>query len=166
MATHRIPILGPGTVPDSSGDVFFEPYSIKASNDVWNRLVLIFNDSGNKDGCQGGFVVPKNYVRNANLIVVWTAATDTGTVTWDFDYRAVGGDDTESLDQSGQQEQVTATDNAPSTAQNRIETSIALTDGNFSVDDEVTFELFRDTPNDTMSVSAIVFSVMFEYTDV
>lgn len=167
MATHRIPILGFGTVPDASGDVFLEPYTIKATNAVWGRLVAIFNDTANRDGLRSGFVVPKNYVGSANLVVVWTSTATSGDVEWDFDYRAVGGNDSESLDQAGTQESVNANDTAPSAAHERMEISIALTDGNFAVDDEVTFELFRDGTDagDTMAAAAIVFSVIFEYAD-
>lgn len=168
MATHRIPILGFGTSPDTGGDVFFEGYPIKATNDVWERLVCIFNDTAARDGLHGGFVVPKNYVGSANLIVVWTSTATSGDVEWDFDYRAVGGNDTESLDQSGTQESANANDTAPSAAHERMEISIALTDANFAVDDEVEFTLFRDGTDggDGMAAAAILFSLMFEYDDV
>lgn len=167
MATHRIPILGWGSVPDTSGDVFFEPYTTKATNDVWGRLVAIFNDTAARDGLRGGFTVPKNYVGSANLIIVWTATATSGDVEWDFDYRAVGGNDSESLDQAGTQESVNSNDTAPSAVNERMEISIALTDGNFAADDEVTFELFRDGTDagDTMAAAAIVFQVLFEYAD-
>jgi len=168
MATHRIPILGWPTVPDSSGNVFFEPYDVKATNDVWKRLVLIFNDTATRIGVRGGFTVPKNYVGSPKIIVVWTATATTGNVVWDFDYRAVGGNDTESLDQTGVQESVTVTDAAPTAAHNRLEAALTLTAANLAADDEVEFELFRDgaDANDTMAAAAIVFSVLFEYSDV
>ena len=168
MSTHRIPILTWGTVPDSSGSVFFEPYSIKATNDVWDRLVCIFNDPGStRIGLAGGFTIPKNYVGSAKLIIAWTSTAITGDVEWDFDYRTVGGDDTESLDQIGTQESVNLNDTAPSAVNERMECSISLTSTNFAVDDEVEFELFRDGTDagDTMAAAAIVFSVMFEYAD-
>lgn len=167
MATHMVPILGFGTVPDTSGSVFFEPYDVKASNDVWDRLVAIFNDTATRLGLHGGFVVPKNYVSNAKIIVVWTATATSGDVEWDFDYRAVGGNDTESLDQSGTQESVNNNDTAPGAAHRRLECELALTSGNLAADDEVTFTLFRDGTDggDTMAAAAIVFSVLFEYTD-
>jgi len=165
MATHRIPILSFGAVPDTSGDVFFEPYNIKATNDIWDRLVLIFNDTSNRDGCHGGFVVPKNYVDSANLIIVWTSTATSNDVEWDFNYRAVGG--VESLDQTGEDEAVNTNTTAPSSINLRVETSIALTDSNFAADDEVEFTLFRDGTDggDLMAAAAIVFSVMFEYSD-
>lgn len=167
MATHRIPILGWSTVPDTSGNVFLEPYNVKATNDVWDRLVTIFNDTATRIGLAGGFTVPKNYVGSANIIVVWTATATTGNVVWDFDYRAVGGNDAESLDQAGTQEAVTVTDAAPTAAHRRLEASMALTAANLAVDDEVEFELFRDgvSASDTMAAAAIVVAVLFEYAD-
>ena len=45
MATHRLPILGWGTVPDSSGEVFFQPFCVLATNDVWARQVCRFGSS-------------------------------------------------------------------------------------------------------------------------
>ena len=167
MATIRIPILGWSTVPDTSGEVFFEPYTVKATNDVWGRLVAVFNDTATRDGLRGGFTVPKDYVNSANLIVVWTSTATSGDVEWDFDYRAVSGDNTESLDQAGTQESVNGNDTAPGAAHRRMELSISLTDGNFAADDEVTFELFRDGTDagDTMAAAAILFQVLFEYSD-
>lgn len=167
MATKRIPILGFGTIPDASGNVFFEPYSVKATNDVWKRLVGIFNDTATRDGLHGGFAVPKGYVDTANLVIVWTSTATSGDVEWDFDYRAVGGNDTESLDQAGTQESVNANDTAPSAAHERMEISISLTDGNFAVDDEVEFTLFRDGTDggDTLSAAVILFGLFFEYAD-
>ena len=168
MATIRSSILGWGTKPDTSGNVFFEPYDIKATNDIWDRLVLVFNDTATRDGVHGGFTVPKNYIGSANLIVVWTSTAISGDVEWDFDYRAVGGNDTESLDQAGTQEAVNSNDTAPSAANERMEISIALTDANLAADDEVTFTLFRDGTDagDTVAAAAMVFQILFEYADV
>jgi hypothetical protein len=168
VTTHRIPILGWGTIPDTSGEVFFESYAVKATNDVWDRLVAIFNDTATRDGLHGGFAVPSNYVSGAGLVIVWTSTATAGDVEWDFDYRAVGGDDTQSLDQAGTQESVNANDTAPSAAHERMQIIIPLTDGNFDADDEVTFTLFRDGTDggDTMAAAAIVFAVLFEYDDV
>ena len=167
MATHRRAILGFATLPDNSSDVFFEPYSVKATNDVWKRLVLIFNDSGTRIGLRGAFNVPKDYVGAPKIIVVWTAIATTGDVEWDFDYRAVGGNDTESLDQAGTQESVNLNDTAPSAIHERMEAILAVTAGNFAADDTVLFELFRDGTDggDTMAAAAIVHEVIFEYSD-
>lgn len=167
MATHRIPILGHGTAPDTSGNVFFEPYSIKATNDVWQRGVFIFNDTATRIGLHGGFNVPKNYVGGAVFVPVWTSTAIAGDVEWDVDYRAVSGDDTESLDQAGSQESLNQNDTAPSAAHERMEISIAATAANFVADDEVEFTLFRDGTDagDTIAATVILFGFLFEYTD-
>ena len=167
MATHRIPIIGWSAVPDGSGNVFIEPYDVKATSDVWDSLVLIFNDTATRLGFRGRFVVPKNYVGTAKIIVVWTSTATSGDVEWDFDYRAVGGDDSESLDQAGTQESVNLNDTAPGAAHRRLECLLALTSANLAVNDEVEYELFRDGTDagDTMAAAAIVFSVLFEYAD-
>lgn len=168
MATYRIPILGWRTIPDTSGNVFFEPYTIKATNDVWGALVAVFNDTATRIGLRGGFSVPKNYVGNAKFIVVWTSTATSGNVVFDLDYRAVGGDNAESLDQAGTQESVTVTDAAPSAANNRMECSLSLTSSNLAVDDEFEFEVFRDGTdgNDTIAAAVILVALLFEYTDV
>jgi len=166
MATHRIPILGFGTTPDTSGDVFLEGYDTKATNDVWDRLVLVFNDTSTRIGCHGGFVVPKDYAGGAKFIVVWTSTATSGDVEYDVDYRSVGGDDAESLDQTSNQESLNQNDTAPSAAHERMECSLTATAGNFVADDEVEFTLFRDGTDggDTIAAAVIVFSVLFEYT--
>lgn len=167
MATHRMSILGANTVPDTSGNVFFEPYDVKATNDVWDLLVCVFNDTATRIGLRGAFNVPKNYVGTASIIVVWTSTATTNNVVWDFDYRAVGGNDTESLDQAGTQEAVTVTDAAPTAAHRRLEASMALTSANLAADDTVLFELFRDGVNasDTMAAAALVFDVLLQFND-
>ena len=167
MATHRINILGGNTIPESTGNVFPELYTTKATNDQWANLVWVFNDTATRDELYGTFDVPQNYVDTANLVVVWTTTATTGDVEWDFDYRAVGGNDTESLDQTGTQESVNSADTAPSAAHERLELTIALTDGNLAAGDTVTFALARDGTDagDTMSAAAILFGAYFEYND-
>lgn len=161
----RVPILGFGTVPDNSGDVFVEPYTIKATNKKWERLVFVFNDTSTPVALHGGFTIPEEYEDEAKIIVSWTSTATSGSVAWDFYYRAVGGDDSESLDQSGVQQAVTFVDNAPSSAYNKLESIILLTDENLTAGDEVEFDLIRDGANasDTMSAAAILFNALFEY---
>ena len=172
MATHRIPILGWSARPDDTGECFFEPYDLLATNDVWDRLVGRFgaNNAAQptvRHGIHGGFTVPKNYVASATLVIVWTATLTSGDVVWDFEYRAVGGNDAESLDQSGTQEATSVTDTAPSATHERMEATIDLTDDNFVADDEVEYFLARDGTDaaDTMAGSALLFQALFEYAD-
>lgn len=166
-ATHRIGILGWRTKPDTSGNVFFEPYTIKATNDQWDYEVLIFNDTATRDCVFGGFDIPQDYSAGAKVIIHWTATVTSGDVEWDFDYRAVGGDDLESLDQTGTQETVNINDTAPSAIHERMTATLSLTATNLAVGDTVQFKLCRDGTDagDTLAAAAIVHDVLFEYTD-
>ena len=111
--------------------------------------------------------MPQNYVDTANLVIVWTATAIIGDVEFDFDYRAVGGNDVESFDQAGVQESVNANDTAPSAIHERMELTIALTDGNFAAGDTVEFYFPRDGTDvgDTMAAAALVFELFFEFND-
>jgi putative transposon-encoded protein len=168
MATFRLPVLGFASAPDTSGDVFLESYAVKATNDFWKKLVVVFDDTATKIGLHGSFSVPQNYVGTANLVIVWTSTATSGDVEWDFDYRAVGGNDSESLDQATAQESVNANDTAPSATDERMEISIALTDANFLAGDTVSFVLYRDGTDggDTIAASVTLHDLFFEYADV
>ena len=167
MATQRISILGANTVPDASGNVYFQPYNIVATNDVWRHLVVIFADSATRDLLYGQFEVPQNYVGNAKIYPIWTAQVTSGNVVWDFDYRTVGGDDTTSLDQSGVEEALTVTDAAPTATDRRMTPSMTATAANFAAGETVTFLLARDGASaDTLAGAVTLFDLIFEYTDV
>src|SRR3990167_4279162 len=167
MATPRISLLGANLLPDSSGLVWFEPYTIKATNDVWKHVVWVFKDNTVKMSLFGTCEIPSNYVGSAKVYAVWSTPTTTGNVVWDFDYRAVGGDDLESLDQAGYQESLTVTDAAPSAANERNVPSVTLTATNLAAGDTVEFTLFRDGVDaaDTMAGSALLVGAYLEYSD-
>jgi hypothetical protein len=167
MATFRIPILNGNTLPDTSGNVFYEPYNIKATNDLWRHGHWIFNDTATDLFLYGLFNVPKNYVGTASIIIVWTSTATSGNVVWGFDYRAVGGNDAESLDQGTAQESGTVTDAAPGATDRRLETSISLTGSNIVADDTVEFILSRDgtSGSDTMAAAAQIVGLYFQYAD-
>lgn len=164
MALQRLPILGHATIPDDSGNVFFEPYTVKATVDTWGHQVAVFNNSGTRIGMQGLFSVPPNFVSAATLIIAWAAIPTSGNTKWDFDYRAVGGDDSESFDQVVQR-QLTVTDGPPSAINNRLIATIDLTDTDFLANDTVQFELFRDSGADTNTAESLLFELLFEYDD-
>lgn len=169
MATRRMSILNWAANPDETGRVFLEPFSVKGGTSPWDRLVLIFDTGTTRDGVQGGFHVPQDYVGSPQLVIVWTTTAISGTAVFDFDYRAVGGNDAESLDASGTQESVEVSDVAPNVTLERMEVAKALTAGNFAAGDDVEFEFFRDqtdaTITDDLSAAAILFELLFEYSD-
>jgi len=167
MAVHRIPLLGWATKPDASGSVYAVPLDVVATNDVWDALVYVFADTATRIGLHGRCTIPQNYVGTAKLAVVWSTTATSGDVEWDCDYRAVGGDDAESLDQAGTQESVNLNDTAPSAVWERMECLITLTSANLAAGDELEFTLFRDGTDggDTIAASVYLFNVLLEYAD-
>jgi hypothetical protein len=169
MSTFRLPLLTWSSVPDTSGNVWIEPLDIAATNDVWDHLVWRFKDTATRIGLRGSANIPKNYNSSGTtaLIVVWSSTATSGDVEWDFDYRAVGGNDSESLDQAGTQESVNLNDTAPGAAWRRLECSITLTASNLAADDTLQFEVFRDGTDggDTMAADAYMFGLFLQYTD-
>jgi hypothetical protein len=170
MATHRMSILGGGANPSggTAGAVFPEPASIKQTNDLGNPLIWIFNDPVLRNGLHTKFSVPLNYVGTPKFVVVWTSTATSGNVIWEVDYRAISGNDTESLDPAANTEALTVTDAAPGAANRRLEALLTATAGNFAAGDTVSATLFRDGSDaaDTMAAAAQLWDLLFEYTDV
>lgn len=169
MATQQVSMMG-GVVPDSTGRCWFEPFDVIATNDVWKNMVARFKDptSGQFHGIYGVFTVPQNFVSAASVIVVWTSSATSNNCQFRLTYRAVGGDNSESLDQTSNQEQVTVTDAAPGAAFRRLTPAFTVTSGNFAAGDTVTYLLERGdtgTSVDTMAADAVVFDVLFSYSD-
>lgn len=173
MATHRIPILGFATRPDDTGEAFFEPADLNfGSNDLARQFVLCLGSATAaeptvKHGVYGAFRVPKNYVSSPKIIIEWSATLTANEVVFDFDYNAVAGNDTESLDPAAWQESVTVTDTAPGTARRKMVAEVSLTAANLVADDIVEFFFGRDGADaaDDIVGRAYVFELTFEYTD-
>jgi len=167
VATFRTPILGWNVIPDSSGSVWFEPYTVKATNDTWKHIVLVYADTSTRIGVYGAFDVPENYVGTPQIVIHWTSTINTGDVEWDFDYRAIGGDAAESLDQSSVQQSVNLNDTAPGTDDYRMSCTLSLTGSNLAAGDTVEFGLFRDGTDggDTLAGAVTVHQILFQYAD-
>jgi hypothetical protein len=168
MATHDIPILWNAGIPDTSGNVFAIPMSIDRTTAPWRAYTVCFKDSGTRIGWHGRFRVPQNYIGTAIILVEWATSATTGDVVWDFDYRAIGGDDTESTNQAGTQEAVTVTDTAGSAAWEKVTPTMSLTSTNLAANDEVYWTLFRDGVQaaDTLAAAAFVDDLVFRFNDV
>lgn len=166
MATHRMSMIGWQAKLDSA-NIFFEPYSVKATNDQWKHFTLVFKDSSTRDLLYGTVEVPENYVGAPKLKIVWTSTVTTGNVVWDFVYRAVGGSNAESLDQSTAQESLTVTSAAPGAADRRMVSEMALTAANLAAGDTLEFAFGRDGADaaDTLAGAVTVHAVLLEYSD-
>jgi len=166
MATRHKDMLGWPTQPDSSS-VYFASYANYATNDHWKGDVLVFEDTSSKEELHGRTSIPEDFVGTPKLRIEWTTTATTGDWEIDFEYRCVGGDDQESLDQSTAQESVNQADTAPSAAHERQVVEIALTGTNFAAGDEMEWRLGRDGADagDTLAADVLVFEVEFVYSD-
>lgn len=169
MSTFRMPILGPATKPDSSNDVFFEPQSIKATNDLIEKMMAIFNDTSTDLKLGFSFRIPKNYIGSPKIGGVFQATAITGKYVFEVEYRAIASG--EDGDPSTFQETVSTNPTIPGSALQDQEASVALTAANLAVDDRVSGHLIRkgsDTVNDTMAAALMAHPEMFffEWSDV
>lgn len=169
---RTVNMLAAGAAPDTTGDAYFEPYSILATNDIFRHLVLRLGASNSaqptvKSGIYGRFTVPDDYLttNTVTCVVSWTSTITSGDVVFDLDYRAVGGDNAESLDQATAQEALTVTDTAPSSANLRMVATMTFTASNLLAGDDVEFFFGRDgaAGGDTLAGSVIVHSLIFKY---
>ncbi len=168
MATRRIPILNVATLPDNSGGAFFEPQSIKATNDLVAKLMAIFNDTSTDLKIGFSFRVPKEYVGAPKIGGVFQTTATSGKYVLGIEYRAIAT--AEPGDPSTFQETVTTNPTVPGTALNDQEASAALTAANLAKDDRVSGHIFRkgsDTGNDTLAAALMAHPEMFffEFSD-
>jgi hypothetical protein len=165
--TFRVSMLNGFTMPDTSGNVFSEPFTVKAAvgADFWGHNVWVYNNTSTDLILHGVFELPNNFVSGAKACVIWTSSDALANdVRWQFGYRATSG--TESLDQTTAMTTIEANATVQGTAQNPTRTCLTLTDADFAAGDTVQFRAARegsDTANDTMSGVAIVFAWQFEY---
>lgn len=143
---------------------------VAATNDP--TLAIGFKDGAVVPTLAGAFEVPESWTaKTLALQIVWTTSSISGTVDWNFRYKAVAGDDAATLDVARTAYDTEAftnqTDAAPTTARNRLEKSITLTAANFAADTTILWELWRDSAdatNDTMTATAAVLDVLIDVT--
>jgi len=169
MATHGISVLGAATLPDTSGNVYFEPAAVNfQANDRYPGLVAVFKDTATRDKLGFAFHVPPDYASSPVIRIIWATTATSGNARWETDYTAIA--DGESGDPSSDQESVGSTVAAPGTARLLKYTDLALTGGNFAAGDTVQGVIARDGaeagPADTIAASLYVYDVQFRYADV
>jgi hypothetical protein len=167
VATYLLPLLNTHSLPDSAGDVYFEPSNVNLnSNDRYSHAVVAFTSQSARRGFYGKFRVPQNYVGTPKVEIEWVTTATTGDVAWDIDYTAIA--DGESYDPSADQQSATVTDTAAGTARLLNRATITLTAANFAAGDEVQFYLVRDAADaaDTLAATAWLVGLYYSYTDV
>ncbi len=157
MATIYTSILGWEINAGSSGDVFPEPYSIKATNDRWKYLVWVFNNGASPAELFGGFRVPNDYVGSASIVALYTSTATTGSIVLAFNYRTVAsGVSGQSFDQTTQTESTSAAFSAPSAANLRRDAVIPLTSSSLTNGQKVQFEILRDPTSASDDLAAAI----------
>jgi len=154
-------------IPDASGNVFFESYGVKDTNDIFPAEVLVFNDSARDDQAFAHIRIPDDYSSGAEFSIVWTSTATTGNVRWAVAYFVVSGNDVQSFDTTATQEKLEVTDAAPSAAHERLRAQTTSPAGaNFVAGDNLLIILSREGADaaDTMAAAAIVFDAYLEYT--
>lgn len=167
MATHQISIMGWNLTPDATGNTFPTRLSAESTNQLFKHLVMAFLDTATNIGFDGTFTIPQNFVGSSAVIPIWTATSTTGNVVWEIGYRPIGGNDTESLDQSTYVRTASVTDAAPTAAFSRLTPTISPTDGDFAAGDTVQYFFSRNQVSgvDTMAGRAYLADLIFQYSD-
>ena len=167
MATHRLS-FGSLLSPDTSGNVWWQPASILDTNDLApTNQVLIFANTGTLDTSSATFMVPKNFVGTAKIIVRYKTTVTSGNVLWTCDYRAIAAG--ESGDPSTWQESLADTATAVAGTANLLSDitfTLANAPTNFAVDDTVLVRIARNGAGaDTAAASLQLVDCVFEYAD-
>lgn len=168
MATHRLPIMGFGTVPDNTGECFLSPISTEMAlaTGLMKNLVMVLKDPSADTGFYGTFMVPKNYVDTANIVVTGVLDGTVGTTSVDFEMSYLGRADNETIEAAWAESVAFNTGNTNGwTDEDQLEDSAALTDGNFAVDDTVYYYFKRDQGTDDFAGDFHVTGLFFEYND-
>lgn len=161
MSSIPLPI---GIFRPSTSGVYVPSYDQVATNDLWDFPVLAFIDNSAKESAHAALVLPDDFPATPSAVsfdVSWTSAVTTGNFQIDIDYRVVGGNDTESLDQATVQEALTVADVAPSVAHRRLLVNLAATASNFNSAASKVLELTlsRDGVDEVTSIAGEVFVV-------
>ena len=165
MATFHLDIGSESFTPDASGEVFPSKYSVKDTGTILDPVVMVYKNSGTKDGAAKSFIVPQNYVGTAKLIVYWNVNATSGNAIFDLSY--LTRSDAEDMGAAATDTTDTVTTTTDGTAFNLNTSTMTLTAGDFAAGDIVMVELFRDTANasDTLAADLMVHKIVFEYAD-
>lgn len=172
MATHRIGIIGPQTRFESGvfQDKVGNQITAAAAPSIGEQLAIVMADGGADEGFYSGFKIPKNYVGSPNAI--FTAVLDgapgaADTLGVAFRKRAIA--DNEAADGAFDAEQtVSSTIGSNGSAhsdEDSIEMEIALTAGDYAVDDYVAYYAYIDSSGTTYTGNVLLMSLEFEYAD-
>ena len=168
MATHRLPILGATTIPDTSGKVFMDLISNQDTHtNVKNQLAMVMDAPATAGdvGFFGSFKVPKNFVGSPKCVLTGTYNGDPTSLVSTFAMELIGLANSESIDTAYEAaDTVTESTWTGYADEDMLELSITLT-VTLAVDDTVFYHFFLDDTTDTQTASFLLTSLEFEYSD-
>lgn|SRR3990167_4592311 len=164
-ATYQIRILTSAALPDTTGNVWFEPAALSQTNDRYPQLITRYKDSGTKVCIGTNYTVPQNYTGAGTFVVLWVSTATTGAIVWDVDYTSISASG-ETFDPNSDQEALTVTTTTAGTSQIGSSSSVAATAANFVAGDLVQANICRDglDASDTLAADGVVYAIIFQYT--
>lgn len=168
MSTHRLPIMGAMTLPDTTGECYMDNVNnqMALANSPARNLVMTFKDPTADCGFYGSFSVPKNYIGTPKIVVrgILDGAVGATSVDFEFSYRALA--DNEAFDVANWQENLAFNSgNTNGWTNEDVIEIVGTLAANFAVDDDVFFYLKRDFGTDDFAGDFHVTGVFFEYVD-
>jgi hypothetical protein len=164
--TVRQPIMGFGTVPDTTGECYMSNVSVEMSlaTGLMKQLVMVLKDPSADTGFYGSFEVRQDYVDTPIIAVTGIMdGTASSTTSIDFEFSYLTRVDNETIE-AGWEESVTfdtgATDNW--TTEDLVTDSAACT-ANFTAGDTVFYYFKRDFGTDDFVGDFHVTGLYFQY---
>lgn len=168
MASFDLPILNAWSNPDTNPNTYFEGLKANfATAAVVNPIVLAYAGQSSREGIEGRFRVPQNYVGTPSLVVELAATATGNKVVIDFEYNAVGTTETFNPGSMQSTADTIELSLAGTVARDRLTGNTTLAGANFAANDEVYFRLLRDGANtsDTYAGTVWCFNAIFRYQD-
>lgn len=168
MATHRISMLGPNTIPDASEGVFFAPLSSQlALTNVKATLVIVMKEpaGAGDQGFEGKFQIPQNYVGSETIVIdyILDGAPSTLLVGFGIQFLAVINDET--ADAAYGTERIVS-ENPGEVDEDLVEETIDVTAETFAAGDEVFYKFFIDDSVATPYTGNVLLTgLYFQYAD-
>lgn len=153
---------GANLIPDSSGNVFAEPFTVLSASAFFAYQIMAFADTSTLDCMYTRFNVPINYqATTTTFIIDWNTTATTGSAIWTLGYRDVS---TATLAATTAQEALTVTTAVSGTASARTQSSMTATAANFSAGDIVQIRVCRDGVNEgTLAATLAIHDIRFSY---
>lgn len=160
-------MLDTGVFPDTVANQITEA----TTPSIGNILCYVLADGGSDEGLYGSFTMPKNYVGTPKIVVKGVLDGAPGASdTLGFGFRKRATANNESADGTFDAEQTVSSTigsgGSNHSDEDLFETSITLTAGDYSVDDEVYFYLYIDASDTTYAGNFLLTQAELEYTDI